>query len=533
MHCLVITEEIENIATELGEDPKVVASDIALWQEDNNRGIEDYPTVSELKSYIKRLRGQEERMESLDSMIERGDREIMEALDNNQLDLERLLSLYTNYQAVDNLPHSIRSFLDRLIKFNPKVFNYLVDFEGAQLMGTESEFLETLDSSQIPSDEEVQQFKDNWEKGLEEEKNRIAGKTSESHKEISDIEESKPDLEEEVVLNDDSIDSLINQQVQLLQDFTPAKLRNRASLVRRLFSQEVDVEMESHPGMERSEVITLVTPREIFSRIWDFFEGYVNSTEEERIEAELEAINAKLTKNPNKYTEEYKRQRATEKARYKTEEYKKILKNFQAIAEEASRALLVTEGVFVQPNSMGASEVVDRMIDEETGESVEEYNNDEYSKEEVFKDGWMTKANQISSFSSLSKEIRRIISSIPRLNYRGKMEKDDLDQKITLDPMYVHTVLMDGLRGMITVEDLIPLLTKMSETKPWVKSIINKITNDEVLFSKFYVDFRKDFVNYWIQYQDYDNNGHRVWKTKQINRKILINLLKKILLLRV
>lgn len=535
MHCLVITEEIENIATELGEDPKVVASDIALWQEDNDKGIEDYPTVSELRSYIEYLRREAEITASYWEEVDKNHRELLKAMDEGYLDLEYVLDSYAN-NSINDLPIGVKISIESLIELNPRVFDYLTDLAGAKLQGIESEFIESLDSSQIPSDKEVGEFVNLWRKKVNEQKTFLTkvtdyqnnGGTENDKRKEEEIasepshesvqEELREEIREGVSLSESGIDSLINQQVQLLQDFTPAKLRNRASLVRRLFSQEVDVEMESHPGMERSEVITLVTPREIFSRIWDTFEGYVNSTEDERVEAELAAINAKLVKNPNKYTEEYKRQRATEKARYKTEEYKKILRNFQAIAEEASRALLVTEGVFVQPNSMGSSEVVDRMIDDETGESVEEYNNDEYSKEEVFKDGWMTKANQISSFSSLSKEIRRIISSIPRLNYKGKMEKDDLDQKITLDPMYVHTVLMDGLRGMVTVEDMIPLLTKMAETKPWVKSVINKITSDEVLFSKFYVDFRKDFVNYWIQYLDFDKDGHRVWKTKQVNR---------------
>ena len=54
LRCLIVTPRIEAIAKELNRDPNDVATDISLWQEDNNiKDPDTYPTAQELDAYIK------------------------------------------------------------------------------------------------------------------------------------------------------------------------------------------------------------------------------------------------------------------------------------------------------------------------------------------------------------------------------------------------------------------------------------------------------------------------------------------------
>ena len=41
--CLIETNRVKEIAAELGLSPRIAADAIALWQEKNNKSIEEYP----------------------------------------------------------------------------------------------------------------------------------------------------------------------------------------------------------------------------------------------------------------------------------------------------------------------------------------------------------------------------------------------------------------------------------------------------------------------------------------------------------
>lgn len=322
--------------------------------------------------------------------------------------------------------------------------------------------------------------------------------------------------------------------------FDPKTRRDRVSLIARLFSNEVDSTFESTvsdlqssisnsegadkkslqedlDNLTRLKVIELEKPRGIFEKVLNIFKTYTNLTEEGRIQKELDEINA--TKASSRYSDEQKLEAAKKRATYKYQEYSKVANDkevFIALAEEASTILMFTEGIRLDPNYVAPADVNFNNGDPDGFSASDEYA-DDANKEESYKDGWMVNFRHTSSHESLSQAVRKVIMQIPRLDYRGKYEKDDLGFVRYLDADYVHATLIDKLRNMIDSDDMIPLLQESEKLKPWVKQITKLLQKDETLFSQFYQDFRKDFVSYWIQKKKLQPDGTLKMETISVN----------------
>lgn len=332
--------------------------------------------------------------------------------------------------------------------------------------------------------------------------------------------------------------------------FDPRVRRDRVTLISRLFSQEVDVALQEKEdqidtrmmeenlteaqrdelrkelySLDRKQILRELTPKGVFERVKAIFQNYLDDTDEGRVQAELNKINSQeqnllaegeITED-ELFSEEEKLEAAKKKAIYKTQEYKKIVEYFRPLAEEASGLLLITEGIRVDPDSLIPKEG-NLNDDDPEGNSELDEQADDYSKEESVKDGWMTNFRFVSSHESLSQAVRKIISETPSLDYEGMIEEDDLGNIRYLDADYVHATLIDKLRYMITSEDMIPLLKDLAKYKPWVEQIIEIVNDDDVLFSQFYSDFRKDFVQYWIQKKVNNPDGTFKVETISINK---------------
>lgn len=331
----------------------------------------------------------------------------------------------------------------------------------------------------------------------------------------------------------------LNEQRAADLVFDPQTRRDRVTLISRFFSEKVSSALKEKKAtinrimmeedlteqgrkdltyelrsLDRFTIIKDLTPGGVFDMVKDIFSEYVNTPEEDRVQAELDKINR--TKGSEKYSDEKKLDAARKRAAYKTQEYQKVLDNFHALAEEASGLLILTEGIRVDPSYITPDEGNFNEDDPEGNSETDNQDND--SKEETVKDGWMTNFRQVSSHESLSQAVRKILRETPKLDYRGKFEKDDLGNVRYLDSNYVHAALMDKLRYMITAEDMMPLLENLAETKPWVKQIIKTINSDDSLFSQFYQDFRKDFTEYWIQKKKLNPDGTFSVETICINK---------------
>lgn len=344
--------------------------------------------------------------------------------------------------------------------------------------------------------------------------------------------------------------STLSEQRAVDLVFDPRVRRDRVTLISRLFSNEVDAALKekqdeinirmmsedlSEKGREslrqelysldRFQIIKELRPGGIFNRVRGIFQEYVDDSDEGRVQAELNKINASeqslidegVIDESERFSEEEKLEAAKKKAAYKYQEYQKLLEHFNPLAEEASGLLLMTEGIRVDPNYVAPS---DANLNDDDPEGNSEVDNqaDDYTKEETVKDGWMTNFRQVSSHESLSQAVRKIIRETPSLDYEGMIEEDDLGNIRYLDADYVHAVLIDKLRYMITSEDMVPLLEDLAKLKPWVEQIVEVVNSDDSLFSQFYQDFRKDYVQYWIQKKVKNPDGTFKIETISVNK---------------
>ena len=339
------------------------------------------------------------------------------------------------------------------------------------------------------------------------------------------------------------------QKVDLL--FDPKTRRDRVTLIARLFSNEVDSALQEMAdslkrriddasGVEREElqtelnsldrfsVIKKYTPAGIFKRVANIFNSYVQDTEEGRVQQELNKINAEENAlveageidESERFSDEEKLEAAKKKAAYKNQEYKKIVDDpnvYKALAEEASTLLVMTEGIRIDPNYIAPADA-NLNDDDPEGNSEVDDEAEDWRQEEAYKDGWMTNFRQVSSQESLSQAVRKVIRQVPKLDYEGMYEEDDLGFTRYLDADYVHATLIDKLRNMINSDDMIPLLENVAKIKPWVNQVIELLQGDETLFSQFYQDFRKDFMPYWIQKKKMMPDGTFKMETIAINK---------------
>lgn len=420
-NCLVTTDAIRDLAKKLqGETEESIKGLVGLWQEQNNKSIEDYPTAAELNEFRSKLRNPE-----MDNM------------------LDEALSPAFNAPKVSSIEEQAKVDLD----FDPRTRRDRVTL------------IARFFSNEV--DKALQEMSDSLNKRIEE-------ATSET------------------------------TRMQLQKELN---------------------------SLGRFNAIKKYTPAGIFSRVLDIFQSYINDTEENRVQMELNAINSReqalidegLIEESDRFSMEDKLAAARKKATYKEQAYRKVVDNFKPLAEEASTLLIMTEGIRIDPNYIAPK---DANLNDDTpeGDSELDVQSDDWKQEEAFKDGWMTNYREVSSHESLSQAVRKVIREIPRLDYEGMYEEDDLGNLRYLDADYVHAVFIDKLRDMITSEDMIPLMKDLEKNKPWVSQVREVLEEDETLFSQFYQDFRKDFMPYWVQKKKMMPDGTFKMQTVAINK---------------
>lgn len=437
MSCLILTPEIRELAKKFpNETEQSILNLVGLWQEKNNKSIEDIPLGSELNDFIKELRSSE------------ATKQLDEAL-SSSFNTPRVTSV-EEQQKVDLL-------------FDP------------QTRRDRASLIARLFSHEI--DLSVQEYEDSIQRRIRD----LDGETSESLR------------EKDVRKNEELYSAIKNES-------------NRAK------REELRREIES---VDRWAVVNKYTPNGIFMRVLDTFKSYINDSEENRVQQILNEINSK--KGSEKYSDEQKLEVAKKRAAYKLQEYRKIVDVFKSLAEEASTIILSSEGIRVDPNYI---QTADANLNDDDPEGNSEVDNEaeDWRQEEAYKDGWMTNFRQVSSHESLSQAVRKVIRQVPKLDYRGKYEKDDLGFTRYLDADYVHATFIDKLRNMINSDDMLPLMQDLQRIKPWVKQVTKLLQGDETLFSQFYQDFRKDFMPYWIQKKKMVPDGTFKMETIAINK---------------
>jgi len=68
---------------------------------------------------------------------------------------------------------------------------------------------------------------------------------------------------------------------------------------------------------------------------------------------------------------------------------------------------------------------------------------------------------------------------IPKLDFKGREDLDDLDMPRYLDSEVSHGVLIEQLSGMTKSSQMIPILNRLAKTKPWVNSIVKALEDNQ------------------------------------------------------
>lgn len=544
MSCLVITPEIRELAKKFpNETEQSILNLVGLWQDKNNKSIEDIPSGSELNDFIKELRSPKvvsKRVEVFSGNWTRQDVA-------NQTSKVFLFGDNTNDRVNT---HYVPTMTQAVIRGLDNVIG--IDTKKNRGTSEDSYFTdEDFDTFKSQVDEAIQKAIDSGKTIVIPEGGIGTGKAQlkERAPKLFSYLQNKLNALRESAGTTNALSSSFDtprvtsveeqQKVDLL--FDPRTRRDRVTLIARFFSNEVDNALQEMidslkrriddaSGVEKEELqaelnsldrfsaIKKYTPAGIFKRVANIFNSYVQDTEEGRIQQELNAINS--MRGADKFSDEQKLEAAKKKAAYKNQEYKKIVDDpyvYKALAEEASTLLVMTEGIRIDPNYIAPADA-NLNDDDPDGNSEVDNEAEDWRQEEAYKDGWMTNFRQVSSHESLSQAVRKVIRQVPKLDYRGKYEKDDLGFTRYLDADYVHATFIDKLRNMINSDDMLPLIQDLQRIQPWVKQVTKLLQGDETLFSQFYQDFRKDFMSYWIQKKKMMPDGTFKMETIAINK---------------
>lgn len=552
--CLIPTPKIRELAAKFpNETVESVKNLVSLWQAKNNKSSEDIPLGSELNALIQELRSPKAISKRVETFSGNWTRQDVASQTSKVFLFGDNTNDRLNTHYVPTMTQAVIRGLDNAIG---------IDTKKNRGTSEDSYFTdEDFDTFKAQVDEAIQKAIDSGKTIVIPEGGIGTGKAQlekRAPKLFSYLQDKLSSLRESVGTTDALSSSFDTPRVTSVEEqqkvdllFDPRTRRDRVTLIARLFSNEVDDALQEianslrsrindASGVEKEELqaelnsldrfsaIKKYTPAGIFKRVFNIFNSYVQDTEEGRIQQELNKINAEENAlieaeeidESERFSDEEKLEAAKKKAAYKNQEYKKIVDDpsiYKALAEEASTLLVMTEGIRMDPNYIAPADA-NLNDDDPEGNSEVDDEAEDWRQEEAYKDGWMTNFRQVSSQESLSQAVRKAIRQVPKLDYEGMYEEDDLGFTRYLDADYVHATLIDKLRNMINSDDMIPLLENVAKIKPWVNQIIELLQSDETLFSQFYQDFRKDFMPYWIQKKKMLPDGSFKMETIAVNK---------------
>lgn len=564
--CLIVTPKIRELAAKFpNETVESVKNLVSLWQAKNNKSAEDIPMGYELQDFIKKIRKavpSKWARTAAQFTLEDFEVKVPDGREVSGGTIGIANGKYVSFHTIEGAFQAAKlNYLDN-VNYTEEEFKKLTE-EGKD----SNTILKKLGGARTTQEvtnivNEVQLDKglntELWNKAAPIIRKALEDKYGKSLSPQDNNQQSKGESEDFSYLDETPSSSFDTPRVTSVEEqqkvdllFDPKTRRDRVTLIARFFSNEVDDALKEiadslkerindASGVEKEELQTELnsldrfsaikecTPAGIFERVANIFTSYVQDTEEGRIQQELNKINAEENAlieageidESERFSDEEKLEAAKKRAAYKNREYKKIIDDpsvYKALAEEASTLLVMTEGIRLDPNYIAPADA-NLNDDDPEGNSKVDNEAEDWRQEEAYKDGWMTNFRQVSSQESLSQAVRKVIRQVPKLDYEGMYEEDDLGFKKYLDADYVHATLIDKLRNMINSDDMIPLLENVAKIKPWVNQIIELLQDDETLFSQFYQDFRKDFTPYWIQKKKMMPDGTFKMETIAINK---------------
>lgn len=336
----------------------------------------------------------------------------------------------------------------------------------------------------------------------------------------------------------------IEQRRKLNQTFDPKRRKARANLIARYFSNYLDAEVAKFDkrvqealtndtvseekkqelraflatleatGSKRLEVLRRIGPKKILEKIRNSLNNTLNDTLSGNREKIIEGKKKNaLRKNPN-LTEEQLEVDANNFIKNIEEKYPAIIENFTALAEEAIPMINKREQITInEDNVLSYINSEESMLQEEFNEDGTE---DIVDMEEQPKDHFLSDFRTTSSQETMSMRVRKRLGEIIKINPDGTPVLDDMSMGVYLNEDEVYSTLKRDLSGMVTSEDMIPLLEESAKTKPWVKQVIQTAERDPLFKTQLYHNMRSDFQEYWVQEKSKESKG---FNTLPINRK--------------
>lgn len=326
------------------------------------------------------------------------------------------------------------------------------------------------------------------------------------------------------------------------ETFTSIKKRQRINLINRLFSLEVEKEMnntrdrlngELKSAKTRKEqlriafqirnlrpyvVIKQKRPYELFSRVKQIFQDYINMSQQNRSElvnSHIEKLKASLI--TSMLPEVALRDLAERKVNSMIVAYNQILDNWNDLVLDAANTYSYDHGVIMDVVANDIDEDIDNTATDDEGNN--KMNEDADSKEETpYKEGWQVNVRELSAFESMTNQVREAISKINRTDRKGELILDDLGYTQPLMASYVFAEIISALKDMTSASQMLPMLRQLQHKKAWATQIVDAIEKDDRLFTAFYTVFRKDYLNMWIQVEKTAPDGSIFYKTVNINK---------------
>lgn len=316
-----------------------------------------------------------------------------------------------------------------------------------------------------------------------------------------------------------SVSKNIGEEIIKFQEKFSARTRmDRINLITTTFSSAVTAVQKAIPNLSREQIIKgfIDGKGDYVGGQFKLFEFVYNDLLKKYSEFSMQADNAK----ENQTKEDFQ---------YKANEIAKVLDFWPVFVTLARVKLRDTEGLKLNNQFNHVSETV---IDDFLDDSLEEL----YIAEEAPRESYQLIKERISAFSTLSKEVRVILSNLNNSDENGFTDKDDLEVPRKVDPIKAFQTLVGIGYGSINHETFMKKLDKYAEhsNSMWIRQLSNllfvnpnwkslstkeKANNIRVkqLRSKFFHEVNKVFQSY-SQIIFTTEKGIVKSKTKILNR---------------
>lgn len=323
---------------------------------------------------------------------------------------------------------------------------------------------------------------------------------------------------------------------KVLREFNPIERKDRVELIARKFSEIVNILVEDKIQEYSEKFANSKNPQEKFKIVEtlklynDSVKGRQAAIQELTVDKIFNSIKEEFESYTQLSLEELEEIYGKGKGQYIIDAYKKILDNYEALVEEACLTIerienirIVIERITNENNVKGTIQKTETEIEEQE----DNVGDDDEGNRADGNGGWSFKVRMVDPYTSLSRNVKNILSNIAKEGLNGELELDDLGNVRYLNPEYVHAVLINELSRMIGPEDFViknddssyslPALESLSNKYSWVNQIVSSVEVDSTLISSFYSNFRKDFIPY-VSY--IFSNKDEKWVFKNLNEPV-------------